>query len=141
MPQEVEFATKPAMACEMVARLLDEGTPCAFVRADAVYGSDHRFRRMLEDRGQAYVPAVRSNHTLRFLDEWALVQSDPATMIAELPPEACQPISGGEGAKGPRLCDWTRVLLKYQAEDGFSRWLLARRSLRDNGTLAATRAA
>ncbi len=29
------FATKPAMACEMIARLLDEGTPCAFVLADA----------------------------------------------------------------------------------------------------------
>ena len=35
VPDEVAFATKPAMACEMIARLLDEGTPCAFVLADA----------------------------------------------------------------------------------------------------------
>ena len=35
VPEEVGFATKPAMACEMVARLLDEGIPCAFVLADA----------------------------------------------------------------------------------------------------------
>ena len=40
VPEEVDFATKPALACEMVARLLEEGTPCAFVLADAVYGSD-----------------------------------------------------------------------------------------------------
>lgn len=136
VPEDVAFATKPAIAREMVARLLDEGAPCAFVLADAVYGSDHGFRRMLEDRGQPYVLAVRSNHTLRFLEEWALVQTDPATMISELPTEAWQPLSAGEGAKGQRLYDWTWVPLRYQAAEGFSRWLLARRSLRDPQNIA-----
>jgi SRSO17 transposase len=136
VPEDVAFATKPAIACEMVARLLDEGAPCAFVLADAVYGSDHRFRRMLEDRGQPYVLAVRSNHTLRFLEEWALVQTDPATMISELPTEAWQPLSAGEGAKGQRLYDWAWVPLRHQTAEGFSRWLLARRSLRDPKNVA-----
>ncbi|MBM2324350.1 IS701 family transposase [Marivita cryptomonadis] len=136
VPENVAFATKPAIACEMVARLLDAGAPCAFVLADAVYGSDHRFRRMLEDRGQPYVLAVRSNHTLRFLEEWALVQTDPATMISELPTEAWQPLSAGEGAKGQRLYDWAWVPLGYQTAEGFSRWLLARRSLRDPQNIA-----
>lgn len=136
VPEDVAFATKPAIACEMVARLLDEGAPCAFVLADAVYGSDHRFRRMLEDRGQPYVLAVRSNHTLRFLEEWALVQTDPATMISQLPTEAWQPLSAGEGAKGQRLYDWAWVPLRYQTAEGFSRWLLARRSLRDPKNVA-----
>ena len=136
VPENVAFATKPAIACEMVARLLDEGAPCAFVLADAVYGSDHRFRRMLEDRGQPYVLAVRSNHTLRFLEEWALVQTDPSTMISELPTEAWQPLSAGEGAKGQRLYDWAWVPLRYQTAEGFSRWLLARRSLRDPQSIA-----
>lgn len=136
VPEDVDFATKPAMACEMIARLLDEGTPCAFVLADAVYGSDHRFRRMLEDRGQAYVLAVRKSHTLRLLEQWSLVQSDPATMVADLPPEAWQPLSAGEGSKGPRLYDWARVPLNYQAGKGFSRWLLARRSLRNPQAIA-----
>lgn len=136
VPEDVAFATKPAIACEMVARLLDEGAPCAFVLADAVYGSDHRFRRMLEDGGQPYVLAVRSNHTLRFLEEWALVQTDPATMISELPTEAWQPLSAGEGAKGQRLYDWAWVPLRHQTAEGFSRWLLARRSLRDPQNIA-----
>jgi SRSO17 transposase len=99
VPEEVTFATKPAMACEMVANLLDEGTPCAFVLADAVCGSDFRFRRMLEARGQPYVLAVRSTHSLRCLEAWQLVQTDPAGMVADLPPEAWHPLSAGEGAK------------------------------------------
>jgi SRSO17 transposase len=136
VPKDVAFATKPAMACDMVARLLDEGTPCAFVLADAVYGSDFRFRRMLEAREQPYVLAVRSTHHLRFLEEWHLVQTDPATMIAGLPPEAWQALSAGEGAKGHRLYDWARVPLNYTAGEGFSRWLLARRSLRDPEAIA-----
>lgn len=136
VPDDVAFATKPALACGMIARLLDEGAPCAFVLADAVYGSDHRFRRMLEDRGQAYVLAVRSTHTLRFLEEWALVQTDPRTMISELPAEAWQSLSAGEGAKGQRLYDWAWVPLGYQTAEGFSRWLLARRGLRDPQAIA-----
>lgn len=136
VPEEVAFATKPAVACEMIARLLDEGTPCAFVLGDAVYGSDHSFRRMLENRDQSYVLAVRSNHTLRFLEDWSLVQTDPRTMIADLPAEAWTPLSAGEGAKGARLYHWARVPLKYQAGQEFSRWLLARRSLRDPAAIA-----
>lgn len=136
VPEDVAFATKPAMACDMIANLLDEGTPCAFVLADAVYGSDFRFRRMLEAREQPYVLAVRSTHSLRFLEEWHLVQTDPATMIADLPPEAWQALSAGEGAKGQRLYDWARVPLNYTAGKGFSRWLLARRSLRDPGAVS-----
>lgn len=136
VPEDVAFATKPAMACEMIANLLDKGTRCAFVLADAVYGSDFRFRRMLEERDQPYVLAVRSTHHLRFLEEWHLVQTDPATMIADLPPEAWHALSAGEGAKGHRLYDWARVPLNHAAGEGFSRWLLARRSLRDPEAIA-----
>ncbi len=136
VPADVAFATKPAMAREMVERILDEGTPCAFVLADALYGSDHRFRRMLEERGQPYVLAVRSNHVLRFLDEWQLVQTDPATLVGDLDAAAWQPLSAGEGAKGPRLYDWARLPLTWQAGDGFARWLLARRSRREPDTIA-----
>lgn len=136
VPEDVTFATKPAMACEMVAHLLDEGIPCAFVLADAVYGADYRFRRMLEERQQPYVLAVRSNQTLRFMEEWTLIQTDPVTMVAELPDDAWMPLSAGEGAKGPRLYDWARIQLNYKAPNGFTRWLLARRSLRDANAVA-----
>jgi len=57
-------------------------------------------------------------------------------MIAEVPPENWQSLSTGEGAKGHRLYDWTWVPLNYMAGGGFSRWLLARRSLRDPKAVA-----
>jgi len=136
VPDEIVFATKPAIARELVARILDEGVPCAFVLADALYGSDHQFRRMLEQRTQAYVLAIRSNHVLRFLEEWQFLQTDPATLVGELEAQAWQPLSAGEGAKGVRLYEWVRLPLKWQAPDGFARWLLARKSLRDPEAIA-----
>ena len=136
VPEDIAFVTKPAIACEIVTHLLDEGIPCAFALADAVYGADYRFRHMLEERQQPYVLAVRSNQILRFMEEWTLIQTDPVTMIAALPDDAWTPLSSVEGAKGARLYDWARIQLKYQVPDGFSRWLLARRSLRDPGAIA-----
>lgn len=49
IPQEQAFATKPEIACDLIAAALDAGVPCARVLADAPYGSDSRLRRMLED--------------------------------------------------------------------------------------------
>ena len=45
-------------------------------------------------------------------------------------------VEGGEGAKGPRLYDWAWVPLSHTAREGFSRWLLARRNLRDPEAIA-----
>ena len=52
-------------------------------------------------------------------------------MIAGLPQDAWQALCAGEGAKGQRLYDWARVPLSYTSEAGLSRWVLARRSLRN----------
>ena len=136
VPVDISFATKPAIAREMVTRILDAGIPCAWVLADALYGSDYSFRRLLESRGQAYVLAVRSNHTLRFLDEWALIQTDPAALAEDLSDDQWQALTAGEGAKGPRLYDWARIPIHTDTGDGFERWLLIRRSRRDPEALA-----
>ncbi len=131
IPESVAFATKPALARELVATALDAGARCAFVLADALYGSDSQLRRMLEQRAQPYVLAIRSNHHLRFLDGWALVQTDPATMADDLPSEAWAVHAAGEGSKGMRLYDWARIPLPWTSPDGFERALLIRRSRRD----------
>jgi SRSO17 transposase len=136
VPEAVAFQTKPAMARAMVARTLDAGVPCAWVLADALYGSDSGLRRMLEARGQPYVLAVRSNHTLRFLEDGQLVRSDPETMASDLAPDQWRTLSAGEGAKGPRLYDWARFSLGRKTRDGFERWLLVRRHRQDRAALA-----
>jgi SRSO17 transposase len=132
VPGAVEFATKPRIACDLIAAALDAGVPCAWVLADAVYGSDSRLRRMLEARGQPYVLAVRSNHTLRMLTADGLWQTDPAQMADELPADAWAPHAAGEGSKGLRLYDWARIALPWVVDGDFERWVLIRRNRRDS---------
>jgi SRSO17 transposase len=45
-------------------------------------------------------------------------------------------LSAGDGAKGRRLYDWTRIPLAATSPAGMTRWLLVRRSLRDPDELA-----
>jgi SRSO17 transposase len=137
IPPEVAFATKPALARAMIARALEAGLPCAWVLGDAVYGSDSGLRRLLEERGQPYVLAVRSNQARRVLDGWMPVETDPAAMAQELADDQWASLTAGEGAKGPRLYDWARVRLAWESADGFERWLLIRRSRHDPEALAS----
>jgi len=136
IPPEVAFATTPALARAMIARALEAGLPCAWVLADAVYGSDVQLRRMLEERGQPYVLAVRSNPAVRGLDGWRPVPTDPAALAAALPDEDWQPLSAGEGTKGPRRYHWARAPLAWDTAEGFERWLLVRKSRHDPEALA-----
>lgn len=131
VPQAVAFATKPQIACHLIASALDAGTPCAWVLADALYGSDSRLRRMLEARGQPYVLAVRSNQMLRMLTADGLLQTDPAQLADGVPAEAWKTHAAGEGSKGIRLYDWARIALPWVVDGAFERWVLIRRNRRD----------
>ena len=136
VPEPVTFATKPQIACDLIAAALDAGAPCAWVLADALYGSDSRLRRMLEARRQPYMLAVRSNHTLRMLTATGLLQTDPAQLADALPGTAWAAHAAGEGSKGPRLYEWARIALPWTVDQGFERWLLIRRSRRDGQDFA-----
>jgi SRSO17 transposase len=128
VPEEITFATKPEIARDLIAAALDAGAPCAWVLADALYGTDSRLRRMLEKREQPYVLALRSNHRLRFWTEEGLEETDPATMADALASEAWVTHAAGEGSKGLRLYAWARIALSSTAHPGFEHWLLIRRS-------------
>lgn len=64
VPDEVQFATKPVLARQMLARALDAGVPASWVTADEAYCADSKFRSWLEDRRVGYVVAVPSNQTI-----------------------------------------------------------------------------
>src|ERR1035437_9495187 len=64
IPESFEFATKPEWARQMIERALDAGTPCGWVTADEVYGSDTKLRRWLEARQQAFVLVVACDQRL-----------------------------------------------------------------------------
>lgn len=131
VPPSVSFATKPAIAAEMIARILDAGTPCARVLADSVHGSVSSLRRMLENRGRAYALAVTSSHHLRFLTEDGLVQTNPAGLAALAPDTAWETLAAGEGTKGIRFHRWARVALGRTCAEGWAKWVLIRRDRAD----------
>jgi len=131
VPAEVAFATKIAMARDLIAAALDAGAPCRWVLADALYGGDYRLRHMLEDRRQPYVLAVRSNQTLRLMTPDGFVETDPGTIADDWPAEDWARLPAGEGSKGLRLYDWARMALPWPTEEGFERWLLIRRNRKE----------
>ena len=62
IPDEVAFATKPALAAQMIGAALDAGVPAAWVTGDEVYGADPGLRAGLERRRIGYVLAVAKDH-------------------------------------------------------------------------------
>lgn len=131
VPERIAFATKTEIARDLIATALDAGAPCAWVLADALYGSDSALRRMLEQRRQPYVLAVRSNLTLPLVTKDGIVQTDPAELAEDCKADDWATCAAGEGTKGIRLYDWARMALPWPAGDDFERWVLIRRSRKD----------
>jgi SRSO17 transposase len=158
IPKEVIFATKPALAQQMILRALDAGIPCAWVLGDEIYGSDPKLRAALEQREQAYVLTVRSNERL-----WARLAKVPASRLrlvgrpgegvrekktgwytaAELadarPTGAWQCHSAGAGTKGERIYHWARLRLARRpgpVQPHWQHWLLIRRNRTDPDDVA-----
>jgi SRSO17 transposase len=135
IPEQVGFATKPALATRMLARALDAGVPAAWVTGDEVYGADPSLRAALEARGVGYVLAVACDHPVRI--GGATQRAD--ILLRRVPARAWQCVSAGRGAKGHRLYEWAFIRLDHgdRAPGGQAgqRWLLVRRHLR-TGELA-----
>ncbi len=141
VPEDVEFATKPQLAMKMLERALEAGVPHKWVTADEVYGGDRRLRMWLEEQEQAFVLAVASNEPLWCNIGRGLRQERATDMAASVSTEEWHRLSAGEGAKGPRLYDWTRVALERltwlsEEEPRWEHWLLVRRSIEKPEELA-----
>jgi SRSO17 transposase len=133
---EVGFATKPQLGQAMLERALAAGVPFGWVTADTVYGGDRRLRMWLEQHAIRHVMAVKCTEPLWTLTERGPGQVAAQDLIAQVPSERWLRLNAGDGSKGRRLYDWTRVALwrwGWPANVGF--WLLARRSISD-GELA-----
>jgi SRSO17 transposase len=135
VPEEVGFRTKPQLAQRMLARALDAGVPAAWVTADEVYGGSPTLRQWLEGRGVSHVLAVKCTELLAVDGPQGPMRQSAAQLAVAVPAEQWIACSAGQGAKGRRLYDWTRVALAAPAAAGMARWLLVRRSRRD-GELA-----
>jgi SRSO17 transposase len=133
----VEFATKGALAQQMLVRAFAAGVPAQWIVGDTVYGYDE-LRIFLEEQQKNYVVAVPETHPV-----WVQGRQQPIGLLAALlPPQAWVVLSAGEGSKGPRLYEWAWLQLPEQTEgSGRARWILIRRSLSDPSKRAYYRAA
>ena len=61
---------------------------------------------------------------------------EAATLAAQVPADQWLRLSAGDGAKGPRVYDWTRVPVRPLKEPGKGYWLLVRRSIAQPEELA-----
>ncbi len=145
VPAEIAFATKPALARDLIGRALDAGVPCGWVTADEAYGSDSRFRRLLEDRGVGFVVAVSKAQRLWAPGFRQLKAEDYVREFAGDSDRApWEELSCGAGTKGERRSRWAalRFGAALEQDDGrvFRKALLVRESLSESKTGVRERA-
>ena len=142
IPASVGFATKPQLAQTLLERARAAGVPAAWVTADSIYGDDRRLRMWLEAQEQPFVLAVSGKEDVKEDVNGAATWKGRrvSTLLQELtdlPADAWQRLSAGDGAKGPRRYDWYRLPLVPPLQEDFERWCLVRRSLSDPTDLQA----
>ena len=123
VPDVVEFATKPALARQMIAAALDAGVPAGWMTGDEVYGADPGLRTDLETRGVGYVLAIGRDRRVRVNDGKTPIRVDD--LADRLPRTVWQRHSCGPGAKSHR--DYLWAWITTAANGGEHRWLLIRR--------------
>jgi SRSO17 transposase len=64
IPDELQFATKAAMALEQIRVAVEQQVPPAPVLADAAYGTDTQFREAITQLGLRYVVGIQSSTSL-----------------------------------------------------------------------------
>jgi SRSO17 transposase len=118
------FATKPALAVELIDRAVAADVPAGWVAGDEVYGADPRLRTAIRGHRLGYVLAVAANR--RVLTHAGPIRVD--ALPALIPTHAWQKHSAGAGAHGPRLYSWAwfRLLPEDDTDTGHHHLLIRR---------------
>lgn len=128
VPDEVEFATKPALGTAMITGAAEAGVPFAWAAADEVYGRGSKLREACEKGKKGYVLAVPVNFQVKLPSGRKAAVSAVARLI---PATAWETRSCGRGCKGHRDYAWA-----WAATASPRHWALLRRSLTDPNDLA-----
>ena len=129
VPESVSFHTKGQLAQLMLQRAVESGVSFAWVAGDEVYGNDRKLRLWLERLDVPHVLAIKSTEKL-----WASTEKGPRQiradrLVSQVDEAGWSTINTGNGAKGPRVYDWTTVKIRPLQESAKGYWLLARRSI------------
>lgn len=138
VPENVRFASKPALAIAMIGRALDADIPFAWVAGDSVYGVGD-LEMALRRAGKGFVLGVNANHWFHSWRPDVMWVGEAREIIKTLPDEAWVRCSAGHGTKGERLYDWLYCpMADLQASDysdaltgTWTRGLLVRRNPAD----------
>lgn len=124
VPDETQFATKPALAAAMVTRAVQAEVPCAWVAGDEVYGADPTLRKTIRRHGLGYVLQVAANRQVSTGAGPVRVDQLPDL----IPPEAWQRYSAGAGSKGHRWYSWAWFAIEPEddADTGIQHVLIRR---------------
>jgi SRSO17 transposase len=142
VPKGRTFATKPALAVQMIERAIAADVPFAWAAADSVYGVG-AVEEALRRACKGYVLGVASNHHFGSWGVTPRVAGTAEDIAHQVKPSAWLRLSAGEGTKGARLYDWSYHPLadldaaEYNADHSglWTRGLLIRRTIAD-GDLA-----
>src|SRR5665213_3369387 len=105
VPSGTVFATKPALARQMIDRAIVADVPFSWVAADTVYGVGEIETR-LRQACKGYVLGVASSHHFGSWKDKPPVAGTAEDIAKGLDASAWKRLSAGEGTKGPRLHDW-----------------------------------
>jgi SRSO17 transposase len=132
IPADIEFATKPQLAWQMIAAALRAGITAAMVTGDEAYGLEPLLRAGLRELGLGYVLAIARNQHIQATTTIRLRADDLAVNLDEL---AWERRSAGAGSKGERFYDWAWIHDHTTGDDAGVHSLLVRRSI-STGELA-----
>ncbi len=125
IPQsERGFATKPALATDLITATVQAKVPAGWVAGDEVYGADPKLRATVRGHGLGYVLAIAANRRVPTAAGPLRVDALPAL----IPAHAWQTHSAGNGAHGPRLYAWAwfRLLAEDDTDTGHHHLLIRR---------------
>ena len=105
VPEEINFATKPAIALQQIRGAVEQGIPAAPLLGDAAYGNDTQFREGVTALRLLYSLGVSSSTTVWKLGEGPLPKeglewSRPASQTAAA---GCEPSAGFGPDAGARV--------------------------------------
>jgi SRSO17 transposase len=123
IPDEVSFATKPELACQILTDLHQQGHLPGWITGDEVYGNNPTLRTWCQQHQLGYVLAIPCSFTLT-LGCGTRMRADEATGLVSK--HAWNYRSAGAGSKGARDYAWAWI-----ATASAHHSLLVRRSLKD----------
>jgi len=127
VPTATRFATKPALAAQMITAALDHGVTASWVAGDEVYGAHPGLRQTLHQRKIGYVLAVACNRLVTCHTGHHQAHTVARQCIDD---NALTIISAGCGSKGQRYYQWAQVSIDNpnHGVDGGEHHLLIRRN-------------